>query len=100
MFVAILCLPAAAQPAAAVPFDVAYRAWDVVTDIARHNHASETSGDCGKQFRPFVIPGLHPQNRTEQAAIAQECVRIARSLCANLALERTREMERKCAEFR
>ena len=98
---AILCQGVAAQPAPAAPaFDVAYRAWDVVTDIARHNRAPEISGECGKTFRPFVIPGLRRQTRQEQDLAAAACHDTARSVCANARLQRTPEMARKCEEFR
>jgi hypothetical protein len=92
---------AGAQPAAAAPsFEVAYRAWDVVTDIARHNHRPEISGSCGKTFRPFVIPGLRPQGRQDQDLAAQACVTAARSVCANAGLPRTADMAKSCEEFR
>jgi hypothetical protein len=98
---AILWHGAAAQPALPAPgFDVAYRAWDVVTDIARHNRDPGISGDCGKTFRPFVIPGLRRQTRQEQDIAAAACYDTARSVCANRRLQRTTEMARKCEEFR
>jgi hypothetical protein len=101
LLLAMLCQGAAAQPAAPAPaFDVAYRAWDVVTDIGRHNRASDISGDCGKTFRPFVVPGLRRQTREEQDVAAAACYATARSVCANLRLQRTAEMARKCEEFR
>ena len=101
ILVALLCQPVAAQPATAVPpFDVAYRAWDAVTDIARHNRAPEISGECGKTFRPFVIPGLKRQSRQEQDVAAQACYDTARAICGNRKLQRTAEMAKKCEEFR
>jgi hypothetical protein len=92
---------ACAEPAAPAPaFDVAYRAWDAVTDIARHNRDPGLSGECGKTFRPFVIPGLKRQTRQEQDLAAAACHAAARSVCANGRLQRTPEMARKCEEFR
>ena len=92
----------AAAPVAAVApaFDVAYRAWDVVTDIARHNRAPDVSGECGRTFRPFVIPGLRRQTAQEQDVAAAACYETARSVCASRTLQRTPEMARKCEEFR
>jgi hypothetical protein len=101
LLAALLGQGAAAQPASpAPPFDVAYRAWDAVTDIARHNRDSGISGECGRTFRPFVIPGLKRQTREEQDLAARACHETARSVCANLRLQRTAEMARKCEEFR
>ena len=98
---AVLCHGVAAQPVAPVPeFDVAYRAWDAVTDIARHNRDPGLSGECGRTFRPFVIPGLRRQTRQEQDVAAAACYAAARSACANARLQRTAEMARKCEEFR
>jgi hypothetical protein len=97
---AFLCAAAAAQPAAPVPpFDVAYRAWDAVTDIARYNRTAGISGECGKTFRPFVIPGLRSQPRQEQDRAAIACVEAARQVCTDSALRRTPEMAGKCTEF-
>jgi len=91
----------AARAASAVPaFDVAYRAWDAVTDIARHNRDPAISGECGKTFRPFVIPGLKMQDRQGQDASAAACVAAARAACASTALKRTAGMATKCGEFR
>ncbi|HEY8355890.1 MAG TPA: hypothetical protein VIL30_00405 [Ramlibacter sp.] len=95
---ALLTGVAAAQPAPA--FDVAYRAWDAVTDIARHNRSPAISGECGKTFRPFVVPGLRAQPRNEQDRAALACHAAARSVCADGALQRTPEMAKKCEEFR
>ena len=101
VFAAGLVRGAAAQPAApAPPFDVAYRAWDAVTDIARHNHDAGLSGECGKTFRPFVIPGLKRQGKEEQDLAARACHAAAKSVCANARLQRSPEMARKCEEFR
>ena len=98
---AIVCHGAAAQPASPAPaFDVAYRAWDAVTDIARHNGNPGLGGECARTFRPFVIPGLKRQTREEQDLAATACYAAARSVCANTRLQRTPEMTRKCEEFR
>lgn len=92
---------AAAQTAAPAPaFDVAYRAWDVLTDIAKHNGDRAASGECGRTFRPFVIPGLRRQSQAEQDVAATACYEAARSACANARLQRTTEMARKCEEFK
>jgi len=97
----MFCLGAWAQPAAPAPsFDVGYRAWDVVTDISRHNHDPNISGDCGKTFRPFVIPGLKRQTKQEEDLAAAACVAAARAACSNGRLQRTAEAARKCEEFR
>ena len=98
---AILCQGAAAQTAVTAPsFEVAYRAWDVVTEIARHNRDPNIAGECGKTFRPFVIPGLKPQTKQDQDLAAGACHQAARSVCANGRLQRTADMARKCEEFR
>ena len=89
---------AAAAPAPA--FDVAYRAWDVVNEIARHNRDPGISGECGKTFRPFVIPGLKRQTKQDEDTAAEACFAAAKSVCANGRLQRTAEMARKCEEFR
>ena len=81
-------------------FEVAYRAWDVVTEIARHNRDPNIAGECGKTFRPFVIPGLKPQTKQDQDLAAGACHQAARSVCANGRLQRTADMARKCEEFR
>lgn len=97
----ILAHGAGAQPAPPAPdFDVAYRAWEVVTDTARHNRDPNLSGECGKTFRPFVIPGLKRQTKQEQDIAAAACVDAARSICANGKLQRTADIARKCEEFR
>ncbi|MDB5914331.1 MAG: hypothetical protein JWP22_3006 [Ramlibacter sp.] len=89
-----------AQAAAAPAFDVAYRAWDVVTDVARHNGDPRISGDCGKTFRPFVTPALRRQSKQEQETAAVACHETARAVCADRGLRRTAEMAAKCEEFR
>lgn len=98
MLAAAVCHAAAAQTAP--PFDVAYRAWDAVTDIARHNREPALGGECARTFRPFVIPGLKRQTREEQDLAATACLATARSVCATARLQRTVEMARKCEEFR
>ena len=94
----LLCNGAAAQPVPA--FDVAYRGWDVVTDMARHNREPAIGGECARTFRPFVIPGLKRQTSEEQDLAATACLAAARSVCANALLQRTPTMARKCEEFR
>ena len=101
LIAAMLCHGAWAQPAAPAPsFEVAYRAWDAVTEIARHNRDPNLSGECGKTFRPFVIPGLKRQTKQEEDLAAAACVAAARAACANGRLQRTADMVRKCEEFR
>lgn len=98
--VPLLCTGAGAQTADAVPpFDVAYRAWDAVTDMARYNRNPGISGECGKTFRPFVSPGLRSQTKPEQDRAAIACHDAARLICKDSALRRTAEMTAKCAEF-
>jgi hypothetical protein len=98
---ALLAGAACAQPAApAPPFEVAYRAWDVVTELARLNRDPAISGECGKTFRPFVIPGLKMQSRQDQDRAAHACQEAARAACANARLQRTQDIARKCGEFR
>ncbi|MBA2961715.1 MULTISPECIES: hypothetical protein [Ramlibacter] len=98
----LLAHAANAQPTvpAPPPFDVAYRAWDVLMESARHNGDATIGGECGKTFRPFVIPGLRRQTRQEEDAAAVECVRSARAVCTNTRLKRSAETARKCEEFR
>jgi hypothetical protein len=99
LFVAALaCQGVLAQPAPG--FDVAYRAWDVVTDIARHNGDPGLSGECGKTFRPFVIPGLKRQAKQDEDRAAAACYAAAHSACANARLRRTATIARKCEEFK
>lgn len=92
--------PAARSAPPAPPFDVAYRAWEVVTELARHNKAPEISGQCGKTFRPFVIPALRRQTRQEQDVASVACFEAARSACKNDKLRIPAETARKCGEFR
>lgn len=99
--VALLCGPVLAQPAAPAPaFDVAYRAWEIVTELARQNRDPGISGECGRTFRPFVIPGLKMQSKQDQDRAATACYEAARSACANARLQRGQEVARKCGEFR
>ncbi|RYZ00912.1 MAG: hypothetical protein EOO24_15930 [Comamonadaceae bacterium] len=94
---------AIAQPAAPAPapaFDVAYRAWEIVTGLARENRAPALAGDCAKTFRPFVIPGLKRQTRQEEDVAAGACVAAARSACANGSLRRSADIAKLCEEFR
>ena len=98
LLAATLCHGVSAQPAP--PFDVAYRAWDAVTDIARHNGATALGGECARTFRPFVIPGLKRQTLEEQDLAATACVAAARTVCADVQLKKTADMARKCEEFR
>lgn len=97
--VAVVGPLALAQPAAPA-FDVAYRAWEVVTGIARHNGDPGLAGECGKTFRPFVIPGLKRQTKQEEDIAATACHAAARSACSDGRLRRTPELARKCEEFR
>jgi hypothetical protein len=97
----ILLQAAGARSAApAPPFDVAYRAWEIVTDLARSGGDPGISGECGKTFRPFVIPGLRRQTPQEQDVAAVACFDAARSACANGKLRKSAEIARKCEEFR
>lgn len=98
---ALLVHAAAAHAASPAPaFDVAYRAWDVVNDFARHHRDPRLAGECGKTFRPFVIPGLKRQTKQDEEIAATACHDAARALCANARLQRTADMARKCEEFR
>jgi len=75
-FAVIVVLTWGAQSASpALPFDLAFRAWDVVTELARQNQDARISGDCGKTFPPFVIPGLRRQNRHEEDRPTQTTAR-------------------------
>lgn len=91
---------APAARSAPPPFDVAYRAWDIVTELARHNADPGISGECGKTFRPFVIPGLRRQTKQEEDVAAAACVEAARSACRNPRLRPSAETATKCREFR
>ena len=68
---------------------MAYRAWEAVTDIARHNREPGIGGECAKTFRPFVIPGLKRQTREEEDLAATSCVVAARAVCTAARLQRT-----------
>ena len=97
----VLAYSSGAQSAAPAPaFDVAYRAWDLVTELARTNADPGISGECGKTFRPFVSPGLRMQTRQEQDVAAAACVDAARSACSNGKLRKAAETAKKCEEFR
>lgn len=97
----LLALAPGAWPAsAAPPFDVAYRAWDVVTELARLDADPRISGDCGKTFRPFVIPTLRRQTRQQEDVAARACVEAARSACRSTGLRMPAETALKCREFR
>jgi hypothetical protein len=96
----LVLTPGARGESTAPPFDVAYRAWDVVTDLARQNRDPDISGQCGKTFRPFVIPGLRRQTLQEQDVAAAECLQAARSACKSGKLRLSAETAKKCEEFR
>lgn len=100
VFIALALVAHGATLHAAPPFDVAYRAWDAVTDIAKHNGDPALAGECGKTFRPFVIPGLKRQTPQEQDVAATACEAAARAVCANEKLRKTPETIGKCREFR
>jgi hypothetical protein len=101
LLAALLCQGAAAQGSPPAPaFDVAYRAWDVVTDIGRHNRNPDLGGECARTFRPFVIPGLRRQTNQEQDVAATACLAVAKAVCTDARWQRTAEMARKCEEFR
>lgn len=91
-------VPAFAQPAPA--FDVAYRAWDIVTDLAKQRHDPAIGGECAKTFRPFVIPGLKQQAKADQDVSARACVAAAKAACTDARLARPPDIARKCEEFR
>lgn len=97
---AAILVPMAATAQQAPAFDVAYRAWDVVTDLSKQNRDPSIGGECARTFRPFVIPGLKPQSRADQDVSATACVVAAKAACANKALKRDAESEKKCGEFR
>jgi hypothetical protein len=100
-FLVLLALSLSARSATpAPPYDVAYRAWDIVTDLARHNADPRISGECGKTFRPFVIPGLRRQSKEQEDAAATACVEAARSACTNSGLRIPAETAAKCREFK
>lgn len=81
-------------------FEGGYRAWDVVTDLARINHDPAISGDCGRTFRPYVIPGLRRQTRQEEDAAAATCVAAARSACTNSKLRMSAQTMKNCEQFK
>lgn len=81
-------------------FEVAYRAWDVVTELTRHNSDPALGGECGKTFRPFVIPGLRRQTREQEDVAAVACVAAARAACTNAKLRKPADAVKKCEEFR
>lgn len=92
---------AAAQPAAAAPdFALGYRAWNLVTEFARHNRNPALSGECGSTFRAVAVPALRRQTKQEQDAASAVCYQRARELCANPALARTPDIATKCGDFR
>jgi hypothetical protein len=95
---ALFAISAAAQ--AAPSFEVAYRAWDIVTELARRHADPAISGECGKTFRPFVSPGLRMQTRPEQDISAQACFDAARAACANPKLRAAADTAKKCEAFR
>jgi hypothetical protein len=100
-FAVIVVLAPRAEPASpAPPFEVAYRAWDLVTELARQHRDPSISGECGKTFRPFVIPGLRMQNKQDQDLAAVACVEAARSACMNSKVNKPTDVARKCDEFR
>lgn len=91
-------LAVAAQPAPA--FDVAYRAWDLVTDLSKQRHDPAIGGECATTFRPFVIPGLKQQSKADQDVSARACVAAARAACADAKLPKPADIAKKCEEFR
>ncbi|MBL0423098.1 hypothetical protein JI739_22375 [Ramlibacter sp. AW1] len=82
------------------PFEQAYRAWEIVTDLARRNGDPGISGECGKTFQAAVVPALRRQTRQEQDRAAAACVAAARAACANGQLKTTPETARNCQAFR
>ncbi|MCG2595438.1 hypothetical protein LZ009_21890 [Ramlibacter sp. XY19] len=99
-FALVVACVATMAHAEAPSFEVAYRAWDLVTELARTQRNPAISGECGKSFRPFVIPGLKRQSKEDEAVAAKACYDAARAACANPAFQRTPEFARKCEEFR
>lgn len=96
----ILLAPSAQSGSPAPPFDVAYRAWDVVTELARRNGDPAISGTCAKTFQAVAVPALRRQTRQQQDVAAAACVAAARAACLNSNLKTTAETARKCQEFR
>jgi hypothetical protein len=98
---AVLLLPTGALSASSVPpFEVAYRAWELVTQLARRNADPGIGGQCARTFRPFVSAGLRMQTRQEQDIAAVSCLEAARSACASSKLRAAAETAKKCEEFR
>jgi hypothetical protein len=95
----VLAVSVAQAATPAPPFDVAYRAWELVTELSRHNRQPELTGSCGKTFQPYVVPALRRQTREEQDAAATACVSAARESCAAANLQRTPEITARCREF-
>lgn len=88
----------AAPPAP--PFDVAFRAWEIVTQLARSSGDAAVSGTCGKTFQASAVPALRRQTRQEQDAAAVACVQAARAACTSATLRRPPDIEKQCGEFR
>jgi hypothetical protein len=100
LLILLTLAPRAWSASSAPPFDVAYRAWGIVTELARVNADPAISGECGKSFRPFVIPTLRRQTRQQEDVAAAACVAAARSACVNTRLRMPAETALKCQEFR
>jgi hypothetical protein len=96
----LLAAPWAAATPPAPPFEVGYRAWDLLTELARLNRDPSISGECGRTFRPFVIPGLRMQSRQDQDTAALACVAAARAACSNRSIRTAADTAKKCEEFR
>lgn len=96
----LLLAPCAFSAPSVPPFEVAYRAWELVTQLARRDADPKISGECAKTFRPFVSPGLRMQTKQEQDVAAVSCFEAARFACANSKLRAGAETARKCEEFR
>jgi hypothetical protein len=92
--------PPASFPRPVPLFEIAYQAWEVVTDLARRNADPAIGGECAKTFRPFVSPGLRMQTKQEQDVSSVSCVEAARSACANTKLRAAEETTKKCKNFR
>lgn len=91
--------PVGAQPPAAVPpFDVAYRAWELVGDIARRDREPALAGECGRSFQAAAVPALRRQTKAQQDAAAVACQQQARTLCAERG-GRTPDTATRCREF-
>ena len=97
---ACAAVPVGAQPPAAVPpFDVAYRAWELVGDIARRDGEPALAGECGRSFQAVAVPALRRQSKAQQDAAAVACQQRARALCAERG-GRTPGIAARCSEFR